>query len=218
VLTATSAVNQIIRPHAAGTEPLPASTPFRRHRRRTWRRAHRVVERLECREISWEFDHHLPAIAEMQRLRWNGASAYAYGDARYRAMVCELVHRLDPAYRTHVFGCLVESSLAAYVIAFRAGDAVTLWNACADPAFRGLSAGMLLWDHVLTTMARWDGIRSIKFMSGTERYKSDWSDAQYAVNELAVVAAGGAKGRRARRIYERGIAARARDAAVPAEA
>jgi hypothetical protein len=201
VLCSAPVPTALIHPAPDGPALLPGPSPrFRRNLLRAWRRVQACGARVECREISWEWQQHADAIARIEQARWGEAqpgSGYALADAGVRHALGAMLGRLDRHFRAHAFAIFIEGELGAYVVAFRAGREVELWASTLAERFRPLCAGLLLWDHCLREMARWPGVERIRFGKGGERYKLDWSDAMYDVCELAVVRAAGLRRRRA---------------------
>lgn len=208
VLTGTPMPNPVLTPiDGGGGRVLPGpSRRFRRNIRRAWRLARESGHEVTCGDVSWAWNEHASAIADIYRQRWGDAAptdSYALSDPTCQGVLDLLFGRLDRYFRAHLFGAFVDGALAAYVICFRSGREVVLWNACMADRYRGLSVGMLLWDHCLNEIAGWSGVERINFGKGADRYKLDWSDASYAVCELALVRATGLRRRRALHHYGR---------------
>ncbi|MEZ5963919.1 MAG: GNAT family N-acetyltransferase [Planctomycetota bacterium] len=206
VLCSAPLPTPVLTPVRRGRIDLPGpSSRFRRNIRRAWRLARESGHEVTCREMSWEWWEHAPAIAEIYRERWGEGegpgSGYALHDPVAQEVLDLLFSRLDRYFRAHLFGAFVEGQLAAYVICFRSGREVTLWSACMAERFRELSVGMLLWDHCLHEIAAWPDVDRINFGKGGDRYKLDWSDSTYSVCEVAVVRARGWRRRRALRLF-----------------
>lgn len=194
VATGEPVSNPIARPKD-GTLP-GVSAHTRRDLRRVLRRARRLGHDVECREISWEWREHREAIARVTGARWGGMApgAVAHGPLAFE-FVDVLLGRLDRHFRAHAFGAFVGSELAAYVVCFRAGSEVLLWNSCLDPRFRPVGAGMLLLDHCVREVASWPGVARINFRAGTERHRRAFADDSYVVCEMAIVRAAGVRRR-----------------------
>jgi len=207
VLTGPPILNPVVTPRRAEVTALPGpSARFRRNIRRAWRLARDSGRKVVCSELSWEWRAHAAAIGRLYAERWGAAAqggSYALDAPGCQEVLELLFGRLDRYYRAHLFGAFVDDELGAYVICFRAGREVVLWSACLAERFRPLSIGMLLWDYCLHEMAGWRDVQRINFGKGADRYKLDWSDASYAVCELAIVRATGAHRRRALRCYRR---------------
>lgn len=207
VLTSPPVPNPVLTPTRESTARLPGLTSrFRRNIRRAARVARESGRKVTCREMSWEWRQHAEAIAALYLERWGDGSpagSFAVHDAGCQGVLDLLFTRLDRYFRAHVFGAFVDDELAAYVICFRGGREVVLWNSCLAERHRGLSVGMLLWDHCLHEIATWRGVERINFGKGGDRFKVDWSDASYAVCELAIVRASGLRGRLAVAKYAR---------------
>lgn len=176
------------------------SSRFRRNLRRAWRRVGESGRRVECREISWEWQRWQDDVARIYQARWGDGgpnSTHALHHPRRLALVDTLLCRLDRHFRAAAFGCFVDEQLAAYLIALRGGNEALIWATGMDPEFGDLSVGKLLLDTVLHALASHAGVTRIALGKGDEPFKLAWADTSYPVASMSVVRATGLKRRRA---------------------
>ncbi|MCW2779155.1 MAG: hypothetical protein JWN17_2880, partial [Frankiales bacterium] len=114
----------------------------------------------------------LPDLERVHRLRdLDARGSSAHDDPDVLAFYRAVVQAHAEAGEVDLLTLRVDGDLAAYVLAFRDGDVLRVWDNRVAPAWRHVSAGRLANAQALQRVAEDPAYRTLDWMRGEEAYK-----------------------------------------------